>query len=120
MSDTDVLEKLADLKDKLVNAPEEDKETMYQWEKLIRKAFLVKNLYEHDAVKIIFQYFQAKVESINKALQEQTADELATPQGVVKRVRWEALREAYGSFTQILSRAEGTIKVINKNVDENL
>lgn len=117
---TDVLEKLGELKDRMVNASEDDKDVVYQWEKMIRKALLVQNLFEHDAVKIIFEYYKSKVESINSSLKDQSVEDLSTPAGLVKRARWEALREAYQSFVNILTRAEGTIKVINILVDSEL
>lgn len=117
---TDVLEQLAELKDKLINAPESHKDTVQQWEKLIRRAFLVQNLYSHDAVKIMLAFYEAKVKSIEVALRDQSAEELSTQPGVVKRVRLEALKEAYGSFVHILTRAESTVEVIHRNVKENL
>lgn len=120
MPNEDILEKLGELKDKMINAPEDNKETIEQWEKLIRRAFLVQNLYEHDAVKIIHEFYLKKVEGINNALQAQSVEDLATQAGLVRRARWEALREAYQSFVTIMSRAEGTIKVINKNVDAEI
>lgn len=119
-SKTDVLEQLGELKDKLLNAPESDKAIVTEWEKLIRRAFLVQNLYGHDAVKIMFSFYETKVKGIESALRDQTSEELSTSQGVVKRVRWEALKEAYMSFVRILTRADSNVEVINRRVKENL
>lgn len=116
----DLLQQLADLREQMGDASIDDRETLTQWERLIRRAMLVKNLYEHDAVKIILQFAQSKVDAIDEALRSQKAEDLANSQGLWKRAKMEASKEAFQWFVTIFTRAESTIKVINSSVKENL
>lgn len=122
MTDTEsnVLDQIGELKERLQSARPEDKEVLVEWERMIRKAMIVKDLYQHDAIKILFEFCTTKVSKIKDALEAQTAVELSSPQGLAQRTKYEAQKEAYAWFVGLFKKADDTIKVINKNVKDNL
>lgn len=99
----DTMNAIESIKEHFRHADTETREQIASLERNVKRAKLYVNLSEHDAVKMILEFCDARYASLSKFLEEQSAESLATEADRLKRARYEAYRDAFAWFRKLFT-----------------
>ena len=109
------MENIQKLKDKFVNpAYEDDKQTIREWERQIRKSTLYSKLAEYDAMKIIVEELNKELDEIKAVLRDDEDQTMEDRKILIYR------RKLYEWFIGIFPEQANILKVTKGRIKEEL